>query len=193
MKINVFSIPSEEIARLKAKLSSTGMTVIKEVDQDDWHGELYYSTKPDPVDVPWADAFQDYFKDLGMPTNTSYFAAFLFTRADRCFALSYGKGHFYLRPYCDYDFGIELAKRIADESDIKQTASKRFQGKKKKDIRSVTGQVLRSPCCDRALDDHGAVDRRGGLIFLSWGLMISRCPGRRRLRSCVSGSRSATC
>jgi IS30 family transposase len=26
----------------------------------------------------------------------------------------------------------------------------------------VTGQVLRSPCCDRALDDHGAVDRRGG-------------------------------
>ncbi len=58
---------------------------------------------------------------------------------------------------------------------------------------NVTGQVLRSPCCDRALDDHGAVDRRGGLIFLSWGLMISRCPGRRRLRSCVSGSRSATC
>jgi len=57
----------------------------------------------------------------------------------------------------------------------------------------VTGQVLRSPCCDRALDDHGAVDPRGGLIFLSWGLMISRCPGRRRLRSCVSGSRSATC
>ncbi len=136
MKINIFSIPSGEIARLKTKLSSTGMTVIKEVDQDDWHGEFYYSTKPDPVDVPWAEVFQDYFKDLGMPTNASYFAAFLFTRADRCFALSYGKSHFYLRPYCDYDFGIELAKRIANEFDIRQTASKRFQGKKKKDIRS---------------------------------------------------------
>ena len=141
MKINVFSIPSGEIAGLKTKLSSSGMTVIKEVDQDDWHGEFYYSTKPDPVDVPWAEVFQDYFKDLGMPTNASYFAAFLFTRADRCFALSYGKSHFYLRPYCDYDFGIELAKRIANEFDIRQTASKRFQGKKKKELRSYTSNT----------------------------------------------------
>jgi len=138
VKINVFMIPPREIARLKAKLVSAGMTVIKRVEQDDWHGEFYYSTKPDPVDVPWAESFQSYFKDLGTPKNTSYFATFLFVRADMCFALSYGKSHFYLRPYCDYDFGIELAKRIADELDIKQTASKRFQGKKKKDIRSYT-------------------------------------------------------
>ena len=60
MKINIFSIPSGEIARLKTKLSSTGMTVIKEIDQDDWHGEFYYSTKPDPVDVPWAEALSPY-------------------------------------------------------------------------------------------------------------------------------------
>lgn len=141
MKINVFLIPPGETAALKAKLSKTGMTVIKSVNQDDWHGEFYYSTNPDPIDVPWAEAFQDYFKDLGMPTNRGYFAAFLFTRADMCFALSYGKSHFYLRPYCDYDFGIELAKRIADELDIKQTASKRFQGKKKKHIRSYTSNT----------------------------------------------------
>src|SRR5262245_41858514 len=103
-------IPPGEIARLKAKLISTGMTLIKRVEQDDWPGEFYYSTKPDPVDVPWVESFQSYFKDLGMPKNTSYFATFLFVRADMCFALSYGKSHFYLRPYCDYDFGIELAK-----------------------------------------------------------------------------------
>jgi uncharacterized protein (TIGR04141 family) len=66
---------------------------------------------------------------------------FLFTRAGVCFALSYGKSHFYLRPYGDYDFGVELAKRIANEFDIKQTASKRFQGKKKKDIRSYTSNT----------------------------------------------------
>ena len=39
----------------------------------------------------------------------------------------------------------------------------------------------------------GLCVRCGGLILPSWGLMISRCLGRRRLRSCVSGSRSVTC
>jgi len=35
VKINVFMIPPGEIARLKAKLVSTGMAVIKRVEQDD--------------------------------------------------------------------------------------------------------------------------------------------------------------
>lgn len=52
--------------------------------------------------------------------------------------MSYGKAHFYLRPHCDYDFGIELAKRVADEGDISQTAARRFQGRKRKDITSYS-------------------------------------------------------
>lgn len=40
VKINVFMILPGEITRLKAKLVSTGMTVIKRVEQDDWHGEF---------------------------------------------------------------------------------------------------------------------------------------------------------
>jgi hypothetical protein len=35
VKINLFMIPPGEIAQLKAKLASTGMTVIKRVEQDD--------------------------------------------------------------------------------------------------------------------------------------------------------------
>jgi uncharacterized protein (TIGR04141 family) len=55
--------------------------------------------------------------------------------------LSYGKSHFYIRSHCDFDFGIELAKRIADEWEIKQTASRRFQGKKRKDIKSYASNT----------------------------------------------------
>lgn len=43
-----------------------------------------------------------------------------------------------MRPFCDYDFGIEIAKRIANEADIRQTASRRFHGRRRKDIRSFT-------------------------------------------------------
>ncbi|HVV10544.1 DUF6119 family protein [Amycolatopsis sp.] len=112
------------------------MDIIKTVDQDDWRGEFFYSKDPTPGNVSWADDYKSYFQEVGMPASLHYYATFLFKRESTCFALSYGKSHFYLRRYCDFDFGIELAKRIADENDIKQTAAKRFQGKKKKDIKS---------------------------------------------------------
>ena len=43
--------------------------------------------------------------------------------------------HSYIGQYSDYDFGIELAKRMANEADMRQTASRRFQGRRKEDIR----------------------------------------------------------
>ncbi len=73
--------------------------------------------------------------------DRSYFAVMLVEKGEACYAIAFGKGHFSVRPYCDYDFGIELAKRIADEDDIVQTATRRYQGKQKQDIRSSAGQA----------------------------------------------------
>jgi hypothetical protein len=63
------------------------------------------------------------------------------TKNDSTYAIAFGKTHFFVRPHCDYDFGIELAKRIADEDDVVQTAARRYQGKQKKDIRSYGGHA----------------------------------------------------
>lgn len=136
MRLNIFALPSGEVERLKQKLLNSRMQVIKTVELGGWHGEFYFSTDPGESKIPWAEAFQSYFADIGVPTNRNYFAAFVLEKGNRWYALSYGKAHFYIRPFCDYDFGIELAKRIANEGDVKQTASKRFQGKRKKDIKS---------------------------------------------------------
>ena len=141
MKLNLFDVPPGEVVGLKGKLLDRRMEMIEEVDQDGWHGEFYYSTTPDPVAVAWAEDFADLFKERDLPSNTNYYAAFLFSRGSSHFVLSYGKSHFYIRPFCNYDFGVELAKRIADESDVKQTASKRFQGTRKKDIRSFAANT----------------------------------------------------
>lgn len=116
------------------------MEVIEEVDQAGWHGEFYFSKKPAPVPVSWAKTYGSYFKD-GLPTNRNHFAAFVFTKGTTCYVVSYGKTHFYIRPYCDYDFGIEVAKRIANEEDTRLTASRRFQGVKKKDIKSFASNT----------------------------------------------------
>lgn len=141
MKVNIFCIAPAEIDRMKSKLAASGMEVIKEVKQDGWDGWFYYSSDPLPGAIPWMETFESYFEGRPIPKNRNYYAAFVFQKDDKCYVLSYGKSHFYLRPYCDFDFGIELAKRIANEDDIKQTASKRFQGKKKKDIKSYTSNT----------------------------------------------------
>src|SRR5450759_2511929 len=112
------------------------MEDIKTVQQEGWTGTFYFSTDPTPTPVRWAEIFSEYFQGINPPTNRNYYAAFVFTKGSRCYVICYGKAHFYLRPLCDYDFGVEVAKRIANESDIRQTASRRFQGRRKKDIRS---------------------------------------------------------
>lgn len=141
MRLNIFCIPATEASNLRAKLRANRMDVIKQVDQDGWRGNFYYSPNPAPGEISWAETYRSYFDEVGIPTNTNYYAVFLFEKGDKLYALSYGKSHFYIRQFCDYDFGIEVAKRIANESDIKQTASKRFQGKRKKDIRSYTANT----------------------------------------------------
>ena len=68
--------------------------------------------------------------------NSIYFGAYIFENDNRVFALSFGKSHFYIRPFADNEFRIEVAKRIANENDVKQTSSKRYSGKERKKIRN---------------------------------------------------------
>ncbi len=135
MRLNTFRVATDEVVGLRSKLVDTGMTVIKEVEQDDWAGEFYFSGTPVATTIPWVKTYADFFAE-DKPSNLTHFAVYLLQSSRGCFALSYGKAHFYVRPYCDYDFGVEVAKRIADEQDIRQTASKRFAGKRTKDIRT---------------------------------------------------------
>lgn len=136
MRLNIFKIPNDQVASLTTRLDGVGLSATKAVKQAGWDATFYFSKAPAPSNIPWAKTFAAYLPDDAKPKNRSHFAVFLFTKGDDCFALSFGKSHFYIRPYCDYDFGIELAKRVANEGDIRQTAGKRFAGKRTKDIKS---------------------------------------------------------
>jgi uncharacterized protein (TIGR04141 family) len=136
MKVNIFRVPEPEVEAVRLKLAASQMEDIKTVQQEGWTGTFYFSTDPTPTPVRWAETFREYFEGFPPPTNRNYYAAFVFVKGPQCYVICYGKVHFYLRPFCDYDFGVEVAKRIANEADIRQTASRRFQGRRKKDIRS---------------------------------------------------------
>lgn len=136
MKINVFKIPKQNVEPLKLKIKSLMMLDKHEETKDDWVCNFYLSTKTEINDISWVYDYKVIIPELSKVKNEIYYAIYLCTKSDDCFALTYGKSHFYVRNFCDPDFGLEMAKRIANEGDIKQKATKRFSGKKKKDIES---------------------------------------------------------
>lgn len=141
MKLNVFAIPASDRNMLRSKLESAGMSVIRTVQQAGWHGDFYYSPDETPKESSWAAPYRAYLAGHNAPESHSPFAVFLFTKDERTYALTYGKAHFYVRPYCDYDFGVELAKRVAQVDDTRLTASKRFSGRQRKTIRSYSNET----------------------------------------------------
>ncbi len=136
MKINVFKIPKANIEPLKQKMRSLSMSNKNTDTIDGWVCTFYLSTKPEVDDISWVKDFETTVPDLSNVKNVIYYAIYLCTKGENCFVLTYGKSHFYVRNFCDHDFGLEMAKRIANENDIKQKATKRFSGKKKKEIKS---------------------------------------------------------
>jgi len=136
MKINVFKIPAEKVDSLKQKLESLEMLVKHTEVLDGWTCGFYLSSKPEVDEIPWVKDYEGTVADLSEVKNVIHYAINLCSNGENHFALTYGKSHFYVRSFCEPEFGLEMAKRIADENDIKQKATKRFSGKKKKEIKS---------------------------------------------------------
>jgi uncharacterized protein (TIGR04141 family) len=135
MKLNIFKIPSDQWGALKKKLMDKQLVSTARLEQDGWKGDFLFCSDPRPSKIPWVQTFAGLIGSDDY-RNRSYYGAILLEKGSSHYAISFGKSHFFLRPFCDYDFGIELGKRIADENDILQTAARRYQGKQRKDIRS---------------------------------------------------------
>lgn len=139
MKLNVFKIPKDRMRDLKDKFKtpSLGLKIINSQTIGKYQADFYFSKDVKNIPIPWVDTYAEFFDDP-KPANKVYFGCYLWESDKFCFALSYGKCHFYLRQFCDNEFGTHIAKRIANEKDIRQKSSKKFAGKKKKEIRSYT-------------------------------------------------------
>lgn len=137
MKINIFKIQSENYESLIQKFENIELVSISTITLNNWICDFYLSDNPDINDIAWVKDFQNILSEEEIQ-NKIYFAVYLCKKDDDIFAMTYGKSHFYVRNFCDIDFGLNMATRIGNEKDVKQIASKRFAGKKKKEIKSFT-------------------------------------------------------
>lgn len=139
MKVNIFKIPLNNLPWMLKKFSEEKVKLLlKHTEQNwDWKCDFFLSENPEIKEIPWVKYYDTILWD-DVIENKVYFAVYLCSKWDDVFAITYWKSHFYVRNYCDSDFGLNMAKRIANEKDVKQIASKRFAWKKKKEIKSFT-------------------------------------------------------
>ena len=132
-KYNIYKIEKGKESSLLEKLQTVGLSLAGQKSVSGFKLSFYFSKEPEDIDIWWADLYEDYFGSNSKPKNKVYFGVFLISNSSLSYAISMGKSHFYLKDFCDTDFGINLAERIADNN-LKLKNSKLFGGKKSKTI-----------------------------------------------------------
>ena len=133
-KFNLYKIYPEQLEKLIKKLTSVGLTKIGSKNIDGFTLDFYFSYEPDAIDIWWTDIYKDFFGETEKPKNKIYFATLLIYKSKVVYAVSLGKSHFYLKHFCDSDFGLNLAERIADDTNPKIKNSKFYKSRKNKII-----------------------------------------------------------
>lgn len=137
-KYNIYKIEKDRESRLLEKLQTVGLSLAGQKSVSGFTLSFYFSKEPEDIDIWWTGLYKDYFGSDSKPKNKAYFGVFLISNSSLSYAISMGKSHFYLKDFCDTDFGINLAERIADNN-LKLKNSKLFGGKKNKTIISYQG------------------------------------------------------
>jgi len=133
-KFNLYKIYPEQLEKLIEKLTSVGLTKIGSKNIDGFTLDFYFSYEPEAIDIWWTDIYKDFFGETEKPKNKIYFATLLIYNSKVVYAISLGKSHFYLKHFCDSDFGLNLAERIADDTNPKIKNSKFYKSRKNKII-----------------------------------------------------------
>ncbi len=133
-KFNIYKIEKTKENDLLAKLQKSGLSLVSEKQIGGFGLSFYLSTEPEAIDIWWTKLYADYLGDIEEPKNKAHYAVFILSSESLLYAVSMKKSHFYLKDFCDIDFGINLAERIADSNHLKLKNAKLFGGKKNKTI-----------------------------------------------------------
>ncbi|MFD3510986.1 DUF6119 family protein [Nocardia sp. NPDC058666] len=134
MELNIFKIPRNSLDALRALLQDNGYTLILAYTDIGWHSEFWFEEGEDAV-AGWVKRYASFFQNREVPTRKEHAGLHIFYNESSCYAASYGSGHHQARSLCDYEFGLDLAKRIANKGDVKQTGTKRSHSIRKRESR----------------------------------------------------------
>ena len=140
-KFNIYKIIRNSKNDLISKLINVDLELVGSKMIDNFTLEFYLSTEPDEVSIWWAEYYRSFFEHEELPENKIYFGCLLIYNDDIIYAISLGKTHFYLKEYCDLEFGIKLAERIIDVNNLRLKNSKFYKSKRNKSITSYSNNT----------------------------------------------------
>lgn len=135
-KFNIYKIENTQKANLIEKITSVGLVHTSNKEIGNYNFDFYLSVTPDEIPIWWVDYYKDFIDQEEDVTNKVNFALLLIHDDQKCYAISLGKTHFYIKPYCDSDFGINMAERIINVNDLRLKNSKFYKTKKSKTVTS---------------------------------------------------------
>ena len=139
MKLNIFKVDDELLDSLCEKLISLEYSIASEFQEGEYRMTLYLQRRI-TMGQGWLDFYKEiltsdtydyYSKDLG---NEAVSGVYLIKSKNFTYAIVNGFAHFIVRKYCDKDFGLNLAERIANTEGLKMKHSQTFTSARKKDI-----------------------------------------------------------
>ncbi|HBH13118.1 MAG TPA: hypothetical protein DDX29_08400 [Clostridiales bacterium] len=135
-QMNLYRFPKDIEKELHSKFQSVSLELVSQKEVENFQFKFYFSKNPDEVDIWWIENYRSFLEEIETPKNQIYFGILLILGKDLLYGLSFGKTHFYLNQFCDTDFGLNLAQRIADKENLIIKNSKFFKSTKSKSITS---------------------------------------------------------
>lgn len=141
MKINLFKIPLDNVLELQNSFKEKDYTLLCNKQYDKWSMELYFNQKQ-VSNIGWLenyknimdeDDYAQYAETLGSEILSG---ALLLKTNDCAYVISHGQAHYIIRNYCNREFGLDMAERIANKNGLKMTHSQSFTSDSKKEITS---------------------------------------------------------
>ncbi len=130
---NIFLVDPEKKEQLLTKFESVGLKCTFDQIIDENRYRFYFCFNPIDAQIDWLKLYADFLHLDEEPKIKSYFGVFMIQLVNGSeYAISLGKSHFYLAPFCVYDFGLQLAERIFADAKVKH--GKHFSSRRNKTI-----------------------------------------------------------
>lgn len=143
-KYNVYKIRESKIDELVSHITSDRhYRLVKSLTSNGYALRVYFAG-PENADMWWLKQYgEDFFGEHISKHNQIFSGAVIATKDDVGYILPFGKTHFYIQEFIMFNFGLDIAEKIADPNQAKMKSLKRFGGKTSKSLISYsTGSSL---------------------------------------------------
>ena len=131
MRLNIFKVDKDAVSNLIVELEKEQYSPEADQTIDEYSLTLYLRKKETP-NRSWVDFYKEMLSDEALSEYTDNISsdnvsgALIVESNTSCFIIAHGRSHFLIRKFCDCNFGLDLAERIANPSELKMKHSQTF-------------------------------------------------------------------